>query len=909
MDENAIRIFQELLEKFVETKERFGSNSKAMDEFEQMLKKTFGSLGGFYKQTNKNSEQFAQRLTTLSKEIRRGEASYADQHRLLKQLNNAIEDAKEANADAAEIQKLIDQKKLLAEQAYEQRRKEQWQESGKAIGEAVKAGSVQVANGAGQFVRGLQAGQSGVQITTGLMNAALDVVGASAGGLSKGLTSAGAALFALPNIISKIAGGVIGGAGAILGATQEAAVKLARFGFEILSAEVEKSVKAFNNISSTGAMFARGMDDIRFYSSRAGLTLTEFSDVIKGNAQNLAAAGYTVSEGAKIVANVTSRFPVTLGKSGLSLQREMQNLGYSFKEQADLVTEVITDLRRTGGTATNKQVAEATVEMAKNLRIVADITGEDAKQRMDQVKKEMEQTALDQKLRELARQYNDPSLPGKVRAGLASMEETTRHSVTQALVSGGAVTDALAYISGVAEPAKEIARNIETGAYSIRDMLTPLAKANDKTLAQANDMDKAVSMVSILTGSMTDYAGAIDRKTQQAYKIRSENLDRVIADAEKSQGANEGLQKNVMDAESSAHNLAVSLERDLTPAIEKFSTLSIKMLSIVEDRLAQLGLIERPKTREDTITRSAEETTTQARQNLNQVTQEKQLNWWDKIFDKDYRAANQELISAQEREASVKLAKDMFEGGLQAALKDAVAEENIKKHGFFGRIVERDVELSAEQKAAIEQKYRKEFVQSSPMITDTTGRRTSAASLLDMPKMARGGVTSGLTLAGEAGPEAVVPLPDGKTIPVQLTMSMEKELLSGIGSIPAQLIMKMEKELLSGLGGFDMGTTHNLGAQKTNALGSLQDIRNLKIEDFSKQVHDLVEKFKQGTAVSQAATSESATSSVVDGTKEMVDLMQRQLAAMQEQTNLTRSMINEQQRGNRVSRDILTASY
>jgi ethanolamine ammonia-lyase large subunit len=94
-------------------------------------------------------------------------------------------------------------------------------------------------------------------------------------------------------------------------------------------------------------------------------------------------------------------------------------------------------------------------------------------------------------------------------------------------------------------------------------------------------------------------------------------------------------------------------------------------------------------------------------------------------------------------------------------------------------------------------------------------RKATAGHIhVEVPAMARGGITSGLTLAGEAGPEAVVPLPDGKSIPVQQTSS-----------------------------------------------------------------------------------------------KEVVELMQRQLSAMQEQTELTRRMINEQQRGNRVSRDILTASY
>jgi hypothetical protein len=40
-----------------------------------------------------------------------------------------------------------------------------------------------------------------------------------------------------------------------------------------------------------------------------------------------------------------------------------------------------------------------------------------------------------------------------------------------------------------------------------------------------------------------------------------------------------------------------------------------------------------------------------------------------------------------------------------------------------------------------------------------------------LEKFAKGGVTSGPSLAGEAGPEAVVPLPDGRTIPVKMDFS------------------------------------------------------------------------------------------------------------------------------------------
>lgn len=41
---------------------------------------------------------------------------------------------------------------------------------------------------------------------------------------------------------------------------------------------------------------------------------------------------------------------------------------------------------------------------------------------------------------------------------------------------------------------------------------------------------------------------------------------------------------------------------------------------------------------------------------------------------------------------------------------------------------------------------------------------------VEVPAMAQGGITSGVSIAGEAGPEAVVPLPNGKSIPVDINL-------------------------------------------------------------------------------------------------------------------------------------------
>ncbi len=58
-----------------------------------------------------------------------------------------------------------------------------------------------------------------------------------------------------------------------------------------------------------------------------------------------------------------------------------------------------------------------------------------------------------------------------------------------------------------------------------------------------------------------------------------------------------------------------------------------------------------------------------------------------------------------------------------------------------------------------------------PGIND--GRWVDTGELATAPRFAQGGITSGISIAGEAGPEAVIPLPDGRTVPVTLSLANE----------------------------------------------------------------------------------------------------------------------------------------
>jgi hypothetical protein len=74
-------------------------------------------------------------------------------------------------------------------------------------------------------------------------------------------------------------------------------------------------------------------------------------------------------------------------------------------------------------------------------------------------------------------------------------------------------------------------------------------------------------------------------------------------------------------------------------------------------------------------------------------------------------------------------------------------------------------------------------------VTGTTQQDILAwVDSVGLPRFATGGITSGPSLAGEAGVEAVVPLPNGRSIPVQMTGSGDAKTLAEIRALLQDLV-------------------------------------------------------------------------------------------------------------------------
>jgi len=522
----------------------------------------------------------AKAFDKLNKDVDKGRKKIVDLGPALKQLGEQIEDLD----DDVEKLALEEKHRLLAEQYLTAQYKKAGQDMSKVFGASLAKG---VWDSTKTLVKSLQSGGSGVQLAADLMSNALDLNQSVLTGTAKTGEALGQSMLAAGGKTAKW-GARLTVASTAVDYFSSALTSAVKEGVQLLAAEADKTIKAFNTATSSGALFARGMDDMRFYASRANLTLDQFSNVIKNNSGLLADAGYTVGDGAKIVGNVTSRFAVQFGKSGQTLQREMLNLGYGFEEQANFVAEIVSDLRKTGGTATNGQLATATAEMAKNTRAMADIMGEEFKARQDAAKKDMEQYAFQAKIREQARRTNDPTLLKRAELALGAMTESQRRLAIQNYALDGAMTNVPGLLVDGGEAATKFADALRAGNPTIEQLTQGTVDLNDRFLNGTNEMGDAISRWSIATGQGAEFASAWDDQYRDSVKMNSENRTKALQQAGQLAGATGGLQNELMGVEIQAQALKIAIQNELTPAITTFGKVANEVLAGVRKAVAKV---------------------------------------------------------------------------------------------------------------------------------------------------------------------------------------------------------------------------------------------------------------------------------------------------------------------------------
>lgn len=269
----------------------------------ESLDDLMADLAKLDKQVNKNTSTYK----GLIGEMLTGRRAYRDMSATIDSLDKKIEELGDAtDNETAEKKKLLIQERQAIQLMQEHNAKQRAVIT--AITQFSKSVSTTAAKSIGNFATGLLEGSSAFTLAGGLMEGAMDTANAGMQAVGTAATTFGSTALASTTPKVQKLGGAAMIAGVGLQFLGTALTGIGKAGIQILVKELEKTVTAFQNVTRVGGTFAGGMDDIYGVATAAGVSVQQFAAVMDRNAQNLSQSGLGVAEGAKQMARVSKSF-------------------------------------------------------------------------------------------------------------------------------------------------------------------------------------------------------------------------------------------------------------------------------------------------------------------------------------------------------------------------------------------------------------------------------------------------------------------------------------------------------------------------------------------------------------------------------------------------------------------------
>jgi hypothetical protein len=590
-------------------------------------------------------------------------------------------------------------------------------------------------SGATEFVKGLQGTQEGTELSGQAALKAAEATGKVADTMGALAQSIGLLMTVLPiGRVFKAVGVGLAALGIGLEAIGPALSEAATEGVKILNTELEKTKKSFRDITSTGAEFAGGMTELRKISAEAGLDVGQMASIVKSNTENLSNMGLGVAESIKRFSGINKE----LRNSPIGLQ--LRKLGLSTEEQGEMAIRTAAMLNSSGQlrSMNDKQVAATTLEYTKYLKILSNLTGEDATKKLEEARTKALEVDILAKLMSEGGQ----DAVNKFNAQYAQLPDVLKKGYLELISTGGqAIVDGSTnvFLAQVPQARTQLQKMFS-------DLSAPGIGFEEAGL-RALELSKATALATVAAKDALAPIGTAGR-------LMSDGLAQGATDI-----ANGVILFNTKFAESS-----VRLSETATDAAARNQEALDRRVAAIDEGTQKLKAdLGTALTGPLTVYTGVLATGTEAVKNF---------------------------------ETAIKNATEAA-GGTTTESKSS--QTSTGTPGFFERLYE----------STFTSKTRKErqSMNSSSAVSGVTGEPFS-------PGFAQGGISTG-PLSGYQevlhGTEAVVPLPDNRSIPVTLTNSQSnsgtmdsKEMVSAIrqqSGILNQILTTMEKnnQLTSGI--------------------------------------------------------------------------------------------------------------
>lgn len=446
------------------------------------------------------------------------------------------------------------------------------------------------------FVRSLQSNSSGVNIAGEVLTGVIDTAQSGFTAMTTAGTAVGTTLMSSTNPGLKRLGAVTTVASIGLEFLTSSLSKLAKFGVEILVKEVEKTIKSFHDISSTGAMFADGMTGIRGAAHNAGITVEQFSNVVKNNSESLYATGLGMGEAAKRIGNISKELR-TGNASQLGIQ--LQNLGYGFEEQTEMIARYTARLAAANALRgkSDLELAQMTAQYAKDLRLLSAVTGEDAKKLAEDARLAALQSDILAQL--------DPDQARVFMAGFEALPKEARTAVLESVSSGGtAITDAasnlmMQQVPGFAQLVQDFTAQVFSGTVSDTEMREEILKQRaligEEIRARLRAEGDAIGSANRLSQGLGGVGQAFVELRNSfivSTQTTAEQTQKAIEARDAASGTADSMTNLINQAEATSQALKVAFEDRLTGsegAITRFAKVTNGILDGLENAMKKAG--------------------------------------------------------------------------------------------------------------------------------------------------------------------------------------------------------------------------------------------------------------------------------------------------------------------------------
>jgi lysozyme len=324
----------------------------------------------------------------------------------------------------------------------------------------------------------------------------------------------------------------------------------------------------FVKLNAAGAIYSDGLTGQLNAAQRAGMTIDQLGNVVVNNTAVFAKMGLGVGEGSK---KLTSVFDQTT-KSGKDLRTGLFALGISVEDQANMAVQVMSMMAGPSGRlkASNEEVAQKTQEYAANLKLLADLTGEDMKSKQDTIRQENDNLAFQQVLDGM-----DADRREAIQTSMLAMSETQRKALRETMVYGTVVSKDVALAQatnrGLANTNAAFAKMAKDGSMNV-DRVLKVQTENADLMHESAMNNKGLAIAGLAGGEDAAKASQDQLKTDQLVrslqKAKTDEEKKAILQQIKDAQAGKGKpEEKILQANQDLAVAMQGLARDSIPSI------------------------------------------------------------------------------------------------------------------------------------------------------------------------------------------------------------------------------------------------------------------------------------------------------------------------------------------------------